>query len=244
METVRDHYNQFLGSVYSWILGDFDNARQRNAGLFDAMSLAPVGNGIAIDLGSGPGCQSLPLADRGFDVVAIDFCQDLLDELDVRKGSANIRTICDDILNFRGHLSEPAELIVCMGDTLVHLPDFDSVYQLLDDIAESLAPGGRFIYAIRDYIGHEPKGPDRFVPVRASDDRIFTCFLDYRDDVVHVHDILHSRVDGAWSTRISDYLKLRLDSHEIDGRLRRAGLEIAARSLADGMIVVVASRPA
>ena len=243
MESVRDHYNQFLGSVYSWILGDFDTARQRNAGLFDAMSLAPTGNGIAVDLGSGPGCQSLPLADRGFEVLAIDFCQELLDELEARKGTAKVRTICDDLLNFRCHMSEPAELIVCMGDTLVHLPDFDSVNKVIDDVAESLAPGGRFVYAIRDYISYEPKGPDRFVPIRATDDRIFTCFLDYRADVVHVHDILHSKADGEWSTRISDYLKLRLDSHDIDDRLKQSGLRITERSLADGMIVVVATRP-
>ena len=244
METVRDHYNRFLGSVYSWILGDFDSARQRNAGLFDSIGLEPTGNAVAVDLGCGPGCQSLPLAERGFDVLAIDFCQELLDELEFRKGNAKIRTVCDDLLNFRCHMSEPAELIVCMGDTLVHLPDFDSVYRVIDDVAESLAPGGRFVYAIRDYISDEPRGVDRFVPIRATDDRIFTCFLDYRENVVHIHDILHSKVNGAWSTTISDYLKLRLDSHDIDDRLKASGLEITGRSLADGMIVVVATRPA
>jgi len=244
MESVRDHYDQFLGSVYSWILGDFENARLRNAGLFDSLGLVPAANTVAVDLGCGPGCQALPLAERGFDVLAIDFCRPLLDELEQRKGTARIRTVCDDLRHFRSHMSEPAELIVCMGDTLVHLPDMQSVDKVIDDVAESLAPGGRFIYAIRDYISHVPEGRDRFVPIRSSDDQIFTCFLDYSDDFVHVHDILHRRIDGAWSTEISDYLKLRLDSHRIDDRMQRRGLEITGRSLADGMIVVVAERPA
>ncbi len=243
METVRDHYDQFLGSLYSWILGDFDTARQRNAGLFAALDLTPVGNAVAVDLGCGPGCQSLPLADRGYDVLAIDFCRPLIDELEQRKGSAKVRTVCDDLLQFREHLAEPAELIVCMGDTLVHLPDVDSVDRVVDDVADSLAPGGRFIYAIRDYIGDVPEGPDRFVPVRSSDEQIFTCFLDYKDDVVHIHDILHRKVGGEWRTEISDYQKLRLDSRRIDRRLENNGLEIVDRSLADGMIVVVARRP-
>ena len=81
METVKDHYDRFLGSVYSWILGDFDNAREKNAAFFDSLDLAPVNNAIAVDLGCGPGCQSLPLAELGYSVLAIDFCQDLLDEL-------------------------------------------------------------------------------------------------------------------------------------------------------------------
>lgn len=243
MESVRDHYDRFLGPVYSWILGDFETSQRRNELFFDSIELSPTCSGIAVDLGSGPGCQSLPLAKRGYDVLAIDFCQDLLNELERRKDGAAIRTVCDDLLNFRCHMSEPAELIVCMGDTLVHLPDQDSVDAVIDDVCESLAPGGQFIYAIRDYISHVPEGPDRFVPIRASDEQIFICFLDYGDHAVHVHDILHRKVDGAWQTEISDYLKLRLDSELLNQRLLNRGLEIVARSLADGMIVVTTRRP-
>lgn len=243
MQTVQGHYDQFLGPVYSWILGDFEIAQQRNDGFFDSIGLSPRKNGIAVDLGSGPGCQSLPLAKRGFEVLAIDFCQELLAELERRRMSAKIRTVCDDLANFRSHMSEPAELIVCMGDTLVHLPDKDTVANVIDDVCESLVPGGKFIYAIRDYVSYVPEGPDRFVPIRASDDQIFTCFLDYGDDAVHVHDILHRKIDGEWRTEISDYLKLRLDSKYLNARIRGRGLEIIDRSLADGMIVVTARLP-
>ena len=243
MQTVQSHYDRFLGPVYSWILGDFEISQQRNDGFFSSINLAPEQNGIAVDLGSGPGCQSLPLAKRGFDVLAIDFCQELLDELEQRKGSAKVRTVCDDLANFRSHMSDPAELIVCMGDTLVHLPDTQAVEKVVDDVCESLSPGGKFIYAIRDYVSFVPEGPDRFVPIRASDDQVFTCFLDYLDDVVHVHDILHRKVNGEWQTEISDYLKLRLDTEHLNARLRRRGLEITDRSLVDGMIVVTARHP-
>ena len=243
MKTVQSHYDQFLGPVYSWILGDFEIAEQRNDGFFESINLSPHENGIAVDLGCGPGCQSLPLARRGFNVLAIDFCQELLDELDTRKGNAAIHTVCDDLTNFRSHMSEPADLIVCMGDTLVHLPDMATVDAVINDVCDSLAPGGKFLYAIRDYVSLMPEGPDRFVPIRASDEKIFTCFLDYKDDVVHVHDILHRRVDGEWQTEISDYLKLRLDGEHLNAHMCSRGLVISDRSLADGMIVVTAERP-
>jgi len=243
MESVRNHYDRFLGPVYSWILGDFEIAQKRNEDFFDSISLSPARNAVAVDLGCGPGCQSLPLANRGFNVLAIDFCQELIDELDRRKDSANIRTVCDDLAGFRGHMTEPAELIVCMGDTLVHLQNKESVDSVLDDVCDSLAPGGRFIYAIRDYTGSVPEGPDRFIPIRASDEQIFTCFLDYGDDAVHVHDILHRKIDGEWQTEISDYLKLRLDCEQLNARLQNRGLEIIDRTQSDGMIVVIAKRP-
>ena len=212
MKSVRDHYDRFLGNVYSWILGDIENARERNAAFFSTLELNPEFGRVAVDLGSGPGCQSLPLADLGYEVLAIDFCQTLVDELVDHAGELPVRAVCDDITAFRSHMSEPANLIVCMGDTLVHLPEESVVDTVMRDVCESLQPGGRFIYAIRDYISYVPEGTERFIPIRASDDQIFMCFLDYEDAFVHVHDILHRRVNGEWTTEISDYRKLRLDT--------------------------------
>lgn len=244
MESVRDHYDRFLGSVYSWILGDFENARRRNAAFFRSLNLNPKAGRVAVDLGSGPGCQSLPLAKLGYQVLAVDFCRALVDELAEHAGDLPIRAVCDDITAFRSHMSEPANLIVCMGDTLVHLPSQSVVDTVIRDVCESLQPGGQFVYAIRDYISFVPQGVERFVPIRASDDRIFTCFLDYGEDSVHVHDILHKKIDGEWQTGISDYLKLRLDTDRINRALESGGLRIVDKSIADGMITVIAEKPA
>lgn len=244
MKTVRDHYDDFLSPVYSWILGDFASASRNSAALFDKLNILDGSGQLAADLGAGPGNQSVPLAERGFEVVAIDFCQTLLDELSGHAKSLPVRTVCDDILKFEQHLDRSPDLVTCMGDTLVHLPDRHAVEQLLTRIAASLTPGGRFMYSIRDYIGFEPTGAERFVPIRASDEQIFTCFLDYQPDVVHVHDVLHRKVDGAWQLTISDYLKLRLDTAVLNQQLTAAGLTIDSESEFEGMLVVVAGKPA
>ena len=244
METVRDHYDSFLGSVYSWILGDFAAAHEQNLRYFRSLALAPRAGATAVDLGCGPGCQTVPLAELGFEVLAIDFCQPLLDELESHAKGLAIRTICDDLQNFASHITEPVDLIVCMGDTLVHLPHVAAVESLLDEVCRSLGRGGTFIYAIRDYVGQVPQGAERFIPIRANDERIFTCFLDYRDDVVHVHDVLYVKAGDVWEMRISDYLKLRLDSNDINGGLERRGLTIVDSTSVEGMITVVARKPA
>lgn len=241
---MRNHYDEFLAPVYSWILGDFENAYQGNVKLFADLGLSPEHGDFAVDLGCGPGCQSLPLAERGFRVLAIDFCQELLDELTGRAGDRQIATVCDDLVEFDKHLDDSPSVIVCMGDTLVHLPDTTSVDNVIDKVSAALKPGGTFVYSIRDYVSSEPTGADRFVPIRADDQQIFTCFLDYRKDVVHVHDVLYTKESGEWKLHISDYLKLRLDAAEINRRLQANGLDIRQRTTEKGMIVVVAIRPA
>ena len=244
LKSVRNHYDEFLAPVYSWILGDFENAYHANVELFERLRLSPEQGDLAADLGCGPGCQSLPLAERGFRVVAIDFCQELLDELAERAGDLQITTVCDDLTDFDQHIGKPSDLIVCMGDTLVHLPDSATVDHLIDRICSALKAGGTFVYSIRDYVSSEPTGADRFVPIRADDQQIFTCFLDYREKVVHVHDMLYVKEDGAWKMHISDYLKLRLDTAKINQRLQANGLDISQQLTEKGMIVVVATKPA
>jgi hypothetical protein len=62
-----------------------------------------------------------------------------------------IRTVQANLLDFRQHVAAPAELIVCMGDTLTHLDSNDEVERLCGDIAASLSPTGKFVASFRDY---------------------------------------------------------------------------------------------
>lgn len=244
MNSVRRHYDEFLAPVYSWILGDFETAYQANVDFFESVGLSPEHGDLAVDLGCGPGFQSLALAEKGYRVVAIDFCRPLLEELAERAGDLPIRTVCDNLGDFERHIDEPPALIVCMGDTLVHLPDVATVEKVIDQVCFALKPGGTFIYSIRDYVSFVPTGPARFVPIRADDDQIFTCFLDYGSDYVHVHDVLYTRKRGKWTFHISDYLKLRLDTVAVNGHLQANGLRISQQMTERGLIYVVATKPA
>jgi SAM-dependent methyltransferase len=239
--TVKQHYDELLGPVYSWILGDFETAYENNLALFKTLDLTPAPDSLALDLGSGPGCQAIPLAELGYEVVAIDFCQALLDELDTRARHLPVTTICDDLSNFEQHVAS-ADLVVCMGDTLVHLADVATVERLLARVARMLRPGGRFIATLRDYSGPPPVGGDRFIPIRSSEDQIFTCFLDYRDDVIDVHDLLQERVDGEWQLKVSNYRKLVLDYHHVNQILASEGLAVSEPESAGGMMLLQAVR--
>ena len=50
MNTAKEHYDQHLGIIYSWMAGDADAALDRNRSFFRQLALEPTPNRVAIDL--------------------------------------------------------------------------------------------------------------------------------------------------------------------------------------------------
>jgi SAM-dependent methyltransferase len=240
--SVADHYESHLGPIYSWMLGDTDAAFARSDLELESLGLPAAGT--AIDLGAGFGLHALPLARRGFSVIALDAYQPLLDELRSRAGSLPIRTVKANLLAFREHIERPVDVILCMGDTLTHLPDTASVESLLTDVAASLKEGGTFAATFRDYVSTPLHGDARFILVRGDEHRILTCFLEYADTAVTVHDVLHEREGGQWRLRVSSYPKLRLSPADVADALSLRRLHVQRQTAQGGMVRIVARKPA
>ena len=240
MATTADHYSKLLGPVYTWMVGDVDAALARGDRELEALSLPSGGGGTAVDLGAGFGMHAIPLARRGFSVLAIDSYQPLLQELESRAGSLPIRTVNSDLLDFRLH-AKTADVITCMGDTLTHLPSQASVATLFREVAASLRPGGIFAATFRDYAGAPLRGDSRFILVRGDTERVLTCFLEYADTTVTVHDLLHQRENGAWQLRASSYPKLRLSPPWAVEQLSSLGLTVQRDAAPGGMVRIRAA---
>jgi len=241
LPSVEQHYDQVLADVYSWMLGGFDAGIARNTELFAKLGITPRGSRIAIDLGAGCGFQSIPLARLGFAVTAIDLDRKLLDQLRSHAGDAPIAIVRDDLLNFVRHTRGDAELVVCMLDTLLHLPSQDAVRALFAKVRGALQPGGRFIVTFRD-LSHELTDLDRFLSVRSDERTILTCFLEYEPEHVKVHDLVQRRQDGGWTLHKSFYRKLRLAPQWVTAELGAAGFGRVDSSIERGLVTAVATR--
>jgi 2-polyprenyl-3-methyl-5-hydroxy-6-metoxy-1,4-benzoquinol methylase len=248
--SVKDHYAAHLAPLYTWMSGGAAAPRERFNALLRTLNLSPSHPGVtALDLGAGSGFQALPLAAAGYAVTAVDLSEILLAELAGEAAAANlpfpIRAALGDLRDLSRHVPIPApELIVCMGDTLPHLPSLDDVVRLLADSAAALAPGGHLLLSFRDYTVART-GADRFIPVRSDADRIFTCFLDYGPDRIAVHDIVHTRTSAAdtWRTAISVYEKLRLSPDFVRAQLAAASLTLTSDTSVNGLVTLAARRP-
>jgi 2-polyprenyl-3-methyl-5-hydroxy-6-metoxy-1,4-benzoquinol methylase len=239
---TQRHYETHLAPIYSWMLGDIEAAFARSAAELDELRLPAAADAVAVDLGAGLGLHAIALAKRGFCVTAIDGSQVLLDELRTRSAALPIVAINADLLEFRAFVKRQAGVIVCMGDTLTHLGSFSQVEELLGAIAVSLAPGGVFAATFRDYATRQLEGEQRFILVRADAERILTCFLEYRENFVTVHDLLNQRQDGEWRQRVSSYQKLRLAPQWVAAKLTEHGLEVRRDAGRSGMVRIVAAK--
>ena len=241
MATVDDHYNRHLGPVYAWMHGDLEGAFARARTELESLGIERSESLLAVDLGAGFGLHALPLAELGYRVVAVDRCRPLLDELARRAVGRRIDIVDGDLTAFGNYLKQPADLILCMGDTLTHLPNLDAVAELLREVGARLATAGQFVATLRDY-SRPLTGDSRFILVRSTAEQILTCFLEFQSDHVDVHDVLHRLVDGQWRLDVSHYPKLRLSPDWLVAQLAGLGFRVERGKLPNGMISVVATR--
>jgi SAM-dependent methyltransferase len=241
MVTVEEHYARHLAPIYVWIAGGFDAAVARGDTEIDTLLGGHAVQGIAVDLGAGFGVHAIPVARRGYSVLAVDSSTMLLGLMKERAGTLSIRTVAGDLLEFGEHLDSPADLILCMGDTLTHLSDLDCVDRLFSLVADALRPGGQFISSFRDYT-IQLIGDSRFIPVRSDNDRILTCLLDYSAEHVTVYDLLHERTGCAWGLRISSYRKIRISPEWAADTIRSKGFAVRLEPGLAGMIRLIAKR--
>jgi 2-polyprenyl-3-methyl-5-hydroxy-6-metoxy-1,4-benzoquinol methylase len=239
--TVKEHYDNHLGNFYFWYTGDFDKNKNDFKAFCIENEIIPFKSGYAIDLGAGNGIQTMALAESGFKVKAIDFNNQLIDELKSKIDGYPIEVINDDI-RFIGRYSKPQpELIVCCGDTLPHLDSKAEVQKLIHDSLDCLIPHGKLILTFRDY-STELQDTSRFIPVKSDSQKILTCFLEYSAEKIRVTDLLHELENGIWVQKVSSYYKTRITKELILGYLKNSGFRIKLDKITNRIITIVGQK--
>lgn len=238
---VHEHYKNHLGNFYSWMLGDWISKKEEFRLFLKEHSILPNESQLAVDLGAGNGIQTIALEELGFNVIAIDFNPQLLEELRTNITSDKTKIIEGDIRKFSKYLDKKANLILCCGDTLAHLSSLAEVEILLKEMYQHLDPKGRILLSFRDYSA-ALTGDSRFIPVKSDENQIHTCVLDYETDRVRVTDLLYQKQGSKWEMKIGSYYKVRITTKEILSLLQGIGFEVLIEKNFQRMTTIVGKR--
>ncbi|MEO1053476.1 MAG: class I SAM-dependent methyltransferase [Bacteroidota bacterium] len=239
--TVKKHYDEHLAHFYGWMAGDFDTLKNNFLNVLRDNGIKPNSTKQALDLGAGHGVKSLALSEAGFGVTAVDFNQQLLDELRQQLDSDQIKTVLADIRDVKSFEHLQPELICCCGDTITHLNDRGEIEQLIKDASTILEPEGLLILSFRDY-SHSLEDNQRFIPVKSDANRILTCILDYDEENVKVTDLLYERQEDQWVQKVSTYNKVRVKIEEVLSFLEASGLKVMLNEPINRMQTIIAKK--
>ena len=94
MATAREHYDELLADLYSWMLGEFDARVDAQLawlrGIVEGAGERSAARARALDLGAGSGAEAIALARLGYRVVAVDVSPTLVAEMRSRVDEAEL----------------------------------------------------------------------------------------------------------------------------------------------------------
>jgi len=110
-----------------------------------------------LDIGCATGELSFQMANAGAKVTGIDLNEDLLNQALAKTGSGGCQTA--NPLFMKGNMldletdfqSGKFDVVLCFGNTLVHLQTLGLIQQMLNGVFTVLKPGSRFLLQILNY---------------------------------------------------------------------------------------------
>jgi SAM-dependent methyltransferase len=246
MTAARDHYDTLLGEVYSWSVAAPGDPFARAERWLKRHALDRAS--CYLDLGAGFGAHTVPLARAGKKVTAVDSSAMLVAEL-----KATLRGQLDQVEIYEGnllHFLENAhprrwEVILCLGDTLAHLPRMSDVPHFLSQARSRLVPWGRLAITYRDSTTFAAQGTSRFFPVAKDEHRTMHCLLEPIDDEhLRVTDIVTEVHPEGPRTRLGDYVKLRIAPASVTEWAQGAGFVVEEEAQEEEMTYQLLRRPA
>ena len=147
---MKDKQNQFYTSISKYYSEIFPFQPMQ---LYFVKSRAGelVGKRI-LDIGCATGELAFKLAESGAKVTGIDLNEDLLNQAKALKIHPNLHFQVGNMLNLKtDYLSSEFDVLICFGNTLVHLQTEELMRQMLDGVFSVLKKGGQFLLQILNY---------------------------------------------------------------------------------------------
>jgi len=193
---------------------------------FLAAPLGSLPSRRLLDLGCGTGEHARYLAGKGFDVVGVDASDTMLERAREDGVPAGVQFLQGDLVHVESVVTGKFGGAVCLGNTLAHITDQETLTQLLAGVRAVLLPGAPLVIQVLNYERLVHSG-QRCLPLTFIQDEdgeaIFLRVMTHHDDgsVTFTPSLLRYRKDGDPALEV-------ITSHNVPLRgWRRAEMEAA-----------------
>lgn len=157
------------------------------------------------DLGCGTGEITTRLAQEQFQLYGIDYSADMLVYADQKASmqGLNIQWLQQDLRQLTGLKNLDAAISYC--DVINYVTDLEDVRVVFENVANSLKPGGLFIFDVHS-IFHVQHHLIDYTFADVSDDFSYIWFCSSGDDIGEMHhDLTFFSLDGEKYSRFNEY---------------------------------------
>lgn len=179
--------------------------------------------GSAVDAGCGSGLHSILLAEEGVETIGIDLSARMISSArkHAEERGANVTFYQADFSQAADVVDEPADVLLCLGNSVPHILDSDEMERVLRAFRKSVRDGGTVLIQLLNYdrvLEHK----DRIVGIHKVDDVEYIRFYDFMDNLVRFNILEIDWTDTSPKNRLLQTTLRPWTADELYGSIRKA----------------------
>ncbi len=138
MTTPHASWAEFYDRAYEETFGSF-YASLTDRTVQHVLDCLPSSSRV-VDFGAGTGRIAIPLASGGLQVLAVEPCQEMLEQLTNKPGGEKVETVCKKIEDF--DTPSPFDMAICVFTVLSYILDDEALEKSIRSMAKAIRIGG------------------------------------------------------------------------------------------------------
>ena len=188
-----------------------------------------IQDGLVLELGCGTGVLTRKLAAKGYDMIGVDYSEDMLEiAMDHRQEGEDILYLLQDMREFELYGTVRAAVSIC--DSMNYIVEYQDLVQVMKLVNNYLDPGGIFIFDLNTpYKYEEILGENTFAENRPEGSFIWENYYDGETGINEYDLTLFVREkEGLYRKFEETHYQRAYELEQVRRAVKEAGLEFVA----------------
>ena len=188
-----------------------------------------IQDGLVLELGCGTGVLTRKLAAKGYDMIGVDYSEDMLEiAMDHRQEGEDILYLLQDMREFELYGTVRAAVSIC--DSMNYIVEYQDLVQVMKLVNNYLDPGGIFIFDLNTpYKYEEILGENTFAENRPEGSFIWENYYDGETGINEYDLTLFVREEeGIYRKFEETHYQRAYELEQVRRAVKEAGMEFVA----------------